>query len=561
MGMTTNFFLWCSGTCSDTVRKFEKPEIIRLSIVGAFVLLTAIMALMTSTYAIFDATKSLFIAVPTGWIWALIIFNLDRYIVTNIPIYEKRNTHHYKKSSIFPRVILASMIGVIIGTPFEMYLFREEITNEVRRNLPEKRTAEITNETSFLSSSLNTFQVNLASLEQSLITQSCSELIKEVKDYTDSINRLGASIENTTQGKDNSGKGCGKICKGLMLQKENIQKALPELQESKNNCIAKTKESFTSNHTFVELSKSIDETKKKIAEATNKITQRYNHFIENPTFLTQYDNFSNLKSKNSYNNPIFFISLFISLLFVIIEILPIIAKHIAGPGEYELYIHNKKISASNASSLLSQELLTKLNDQKNIQSIVSSGLSEANKKYTEHHSKMVDVFAKKISTQIENALTELDRLLVNSWDFSALSERIKQSFYDHVSGMHKQPTTWRNNPPEVNVPPKQENPPAPPVDDGKNNLPIPSVLSKSETRLLDLLKQANSALSQVKELIKNSRETIKELGLLLTTIIGCSLGIGAIIPPSSLILWSVWIVGLLSVLAIKIFNKTTPQKA
>jgi FtsH-binding integral membrane protein len=52
--------------------------------IGATVFFTAVMAFIASSYALFTVFDNPYIAMGFGLVWGLLIFNLDRFIVSTI---------------------------------------------------------------------------------------------------------------------------------------------------------------------------------------------------------------------------------------------------------------------------------------------------------------------------------------------------------------------------------------------------------------------------------------------------------------------------------------------
>ena len=76
-----------------------------------------------------------------GLIWGLLIFNLDRFIVSTI----KKNDSKWKEFlQAFPRLILAMIIAIVISKPLELKIFEKEI-NQVL--LTEKNQMTLDNKT------------------------------------------------------------------------------------------------------------------------------------------------------------------------------------------------------------------------------------------------------------------------------------------------------------------------------------------------------------------------------------------------------------------------------
>ena len=75
----------CSGADTDLLQESPKSEQIKYAGIGGTVFFTAIMALVSSAYALYTVFDNVYMALLFGLIWGLLlIFNLDRFIVSTI---------------------------------------------------------------------------------------------------------------------------------------------------------------------------------------------------------------------------------------------------------------------------------------------------------------------------------------------------------------------------------------------------------------------------------------------------------------------------------------------
>ena len=139
--MLKKFFLTCSGVDTTLINDCSNGEQNKYVGIGATVFFTAVMAFIASSYALFTVFDNYFIAAIFGLIWGLLIFNLDRFIVSTI---KKRDNKWKEFAQATPRIILAIIIAVVISKPLELKLFEKEI-NQVL--LEEKNQMTLDNKT------------------------------------------------------------------------------------------------------------------------------------------------------------------------------------------------------------------------------------------------------------------------------------------------------------------------------------------------------------------------------------------------------------------------------
>jgi hypothetical protein len=73
----------CSGGNIHILRK-TPSEWNKFSGIGGIVLFTAVFATLSASYAMFTVFEDVWISAGFGILWGLMIFNLDRYIVSSI---------------------------------------------------------------------------------------------------------------------------------------------------------------------------------------------------------------------------------------------------------------------------------------------------------------------------------------------------------------------------------------------------------------------------------------------------------------------------------------------
>lgn len=77
------FLMICSGANLHILKK-TPSEWNKYSGIGGIVLFTGVFAGISASYATYTVFDDVFLAVLAGTLWGLMIFNLDRYIVSSI---------------------------------------------------------------------------------------------------------------------------------------------------------------------------------------------------------------------------------------------------------------------------------------------------------------------------------------------------------------------------------------------------------------------------------------------------------------------------------------------
>jgi hypothetical protein len=121
------FFLFSSGVDRDVLQHCPSDES-RFIGVGGTVIFTGILAFLSSSYAIFTVFDNWPMAIFFGMVWGFMIYNLDRYIVASM----KNQGKWWKDWSIaFPRLVMAVLLALVISKPLELKIFEKEINAEL----------------------------------------------------------------------------------------------------------------------------------------------------------------------------------------------------------------------------------------------------------------------------------------------------------------------------------------------------------------------------------------------------------------------------------------------
>ncbi|MFN7775786.1 DUF4407 domain-containing protein, partial [Flavobacterium sp.] len=139
--MLKRFFLLCSGVDKDLIAGCSNGEQNKYAGIGATVFFTAFMAFLAGSYALFTVFDNYYVATAFGLVWGLLIFNLDRFIVSTL---KKRDSFLDEFIQASPRIALALIIALVISKPLEIKIFEKEINTVI---LKEKNAMALANKT------------------------------------------------------------------------------------------------------------------------------------------------------------------------------------------------------------------------------------------------------------------------------------------------------------------------------------------------------------------------------------------------------------------------------
>ncbi|KPM31210.1 Hypothetical protein I595_2474 [Croceitalea dokdonensis DOKDO 023] len=301
--MLQKFFILCSGADIDLLSTCANGERNKYAGIGATVFFTAVMAFIASGYALYTVFDSLYAAVGFGLIWGLLIFNLDRYIVSTI---KKRDGFKAEFVQAIPRILLAIIIAIVISKPLELKIFEKEI-NQVL--LEDKNAMTLENKAQLALQ----YNPKIESLNQDIAT-----LKNEIAEKENETNTLYDTYISEAEGTA----GTKLLGKGPVYQekREKHDAHLAELQQLKTTNAAKIK-------TIEAQITALD------ADYDRAVTQ------SQPII----DGFDGLMARIEALGKLPWLpSFFIFLLFLCIETAPIIAKLLAPKGEYDYKLEEEE---------------------------------------------------------------------------------------------------------------------------------------------------------------------------------------------------------------------------
>ncbi|PKA97652.1 uncharacterized protein DUF4407 [Flavobacteriaceae bacterium MAR_2009_75] len=301
--MLQRFFILCSGADTDILKTCSKGEQNKYAGIGATVFFTAVMAFIACSYALYTVFDNMYSAILFGIIWGLLIFNLDRFIVSTI---KKRKSFGSELLQATPRIILAVIIAIVISKPLEMKIFEKEI-NQVL--LEEKNIMTLANKQQLAQQ----YTPTIEKLNQDIAQLKAEITAKEAS--TDALYDVYISEAEGTAGTGLLGKG-------------------PVYSEKRDKHDA----------SLAELNDLKESNAQEIVSIENQITQlndEYAETVQNTQPII--DGFDGLMARiNALEKLPWLPSFFIFLLFMAIETSPIIAKLLAPKGEYDLKLEDEE---------------------------------------------------------------------------------------------------------------------------------------------------------------------------------------------------------------------------
>jgi hypothetical protein len=395
--MISNFLIFCSGSDRGIIDQCPKSERNKYASIGATVFLTALLAAISSGYALYTIFRgeeyAITAAICFGIVWATIIFNLDRYIVSSL-----RKEGNWKKELLHatPRFIIAILISIVIAKPLEVRIFASRIEQQIFKNKiqelqNEKLSLDKSNDLTKLENNIQSQSIELGKLDslkqgdptnedfkslindRNLAMQELNFVSKynnpRISDYNSKISQIKAIPGNYREIKDSA----GIVVDRRLISEAN--KSINDLAYSRNVLLNEIKGKQrrvvdldaeiqkNRNDYKADMSQRINEKQAEIAQtrqrkdtADNIVKILFDEGLKvkersyTNNFITQVEALGNLTSKMF--STMWWTSILLMLLFITIETAPIIVKLLSKKGpydelleriEYEHYLEQQKI--------------------------------------------------------------------------------------------------------------------------------------------------------------------------------------------------------------------------
>lgn len=323
-------FLWkAAGGDRFILERATYSDQIKYMCLGGIVFATGAMAGLAGGYAFYtifapkssdvlDKTRTLVenanytpTDIPTalfsilfGIIWGLIIFNMDRFIVTSTGKGDGTEKITWEElKSAFPRIIMGVIIAITISKPIEIRMFKTEIDLAVQKQQDKEKELGILQANTNYETKVKEVKLKAGKIQSDLDA-------KEI-----AVANLRLEISKEITGKNNNGAAFGPRAKDLERQADIIVLQIKELKS--------TTEYISS---LADIQKFNEEKKKDIAEAEKKAATLDGLLI---------------RIQKAHEIAGVWISLFITLLFMAIELTPIFFKLMLTKTPYDYLSENR----------------------------------------------------------------------------------------------------------------------------------------------------------------------------------------------------------------------------
>ncbi|BAZ31835.1 hypothetical protein NIES4074_43080 [Cylindrospermum sp. NIES-4074] len=347
-----NFLIWSAGANHEVLaREICLTERYKYESIGITVVLTSIMAFFSGGYALFTVFSSVPISIALGTVWGCTIFNLDRFFILTANQGKSASRRQFFMTSIL-RLSIAVLLSLVVAKPLELRLFEREINQElqeveVERKREARRKQQEEWENSGESKRINEINAEIQYLTEEETLRS-SELYKATSDVIQEV-----------EGSSGTGKpGRGSIYK----EKDELRQELEQKIKILRNRIQEL---------GGEKKNLINRRVSRLGEAVTRLNISPQQQLERNITTTGslLERLSALEKLSKRDPTVASTNGLITLLFIIIEISPILVKMLSKQGLYEEILEKEdkyKTSKENLRKIKEKEIF-KLEELKDLE--------------------------------------------------------------------------------------------------------------------------------------------------------------------------------------------------
>lgn len=314
-------FLWkCAGGDRYLLERATYSDQIKYMCLGGIVFATGALAGIAGGYAFYtifeergSAIENLVdmqtvgLSIFFGIIWGLMIFNIDRFIVTSTGKGDGTEAITWGElKSAMPRILMGMIIAMTISKPVEIRMFKTEIDIKLReKQLEQQAEYQAKVDKTFAD------REKLLVADFGKIESQRTDLLNRIKDYENQYRK------ETSEGMGGRGQGEGPVAKALKREQAKLELELQRFDESNKDELTE----LNSKKKELRLSKEKERgNNEKIANGLDGLLERI---------------------KIAHEVAGFWISLFITLLFMAIELTPIFFKLMLTKTTYDYLTENR----------------------------------------------------------------------------------------------------------------------------------------------------------------------------------------------------------------------------
>ncbi|MEE4356858.1 MAG: DUF4407 domain-containing protein [Desulfococcaceae bacterium] len=482
------FFLFCSATDTEVLKDCSKGIKGKYIALGWLVLTPAVMALWSGSYFFSTIFRNqIILSVLFGFVWALIILNIDRYLIIT---FDKGDSlfKDIFSFSVFSRMIIAVFIAYAIAHPIVLRLFSENIEEyiytqneihkeEIRKNYSGKITS-LEEEVRLLNAEINEKGTGISQMngpaanpEISVLRKEIAHTGKEISDLRDVLNQSHEELSDEIAGSSSrtGRKGYGPVARSieqkiesLNAQIRNAEKQYAGLEEQLASAIENEKSGFQNRKEALaferkELTALEERNNALIADRQKEITRL--RFLRDEKIrgfehkaATDFLARSNALDELSKNNPnVRKWSYLLTLIFILLDILPILWKVIPRKDAYELKLETCRISSADFEEVERMAIgrMRDVREKTAIKGLYYESAKQEMGKLSRHKAELLRIFNNFFDGKVRQDQMFIERIKEEKNEADSISEldkynkiedgihHIIKGYFNHTSDMTK----------------------------------------------------------------------------------------------------------------------------
>jgi hypothetical protein len=386
----SNFMSWLGGARLDVLQDAPGDRA-RFVAMGGVILSTAFLSAVSAAFALVMAVGApIVVAVIVGIFWGLIILNLDRLLIIGMA---KQKGVWRNLALAMPRVALALIIGTVISTPLTLQIFQAEINSEIQVMQAEDKSAfeeRMANDPRF--AAIPSLQESIAA-NQAIVDKGLQTDLSSDPNYAAAVAATAAAQAAFDQAQaaylaeiDGSGgtgvRGDGPVTASKQAALDAAEARLQAAQDAQ----AAAETAASSNLEASAQSRLDAATSQLAADKATLATAQDQRSAEQAAYDNAVDNSAGLLSRLEAlfrlgeANPLLNVAhIMIALLFICIELLPVIVKTLAnlgGPTAYDRLVDVREDGEVSGGSVWASKRAEAIEVEAGVQVSVASDRAE-----------------------------------------------------------------------------------------------------------------------------------------------------------------------------------------
>ena len=327
-----SLLFFCAGADQELLKRCPRYDQVKLMGIGGIVLATSVLAFFVGSYAfsiIFtpkggdEDFNVMWVLVPAlfGVLWALVIFNMDRFIVSVSGGGDGTEKITWGElGGALPRLLIAGFIGLTLAKPVEIKLMESEINSELSKQ-------QQTIKTEYFQKELGEHrvkEVDLGERRKEIVSQR-DKVLTEIQEFQQRRDEADRDYARELDGSGGTrSRGIGPIAE---RKKETLDRLNEELNKFRVEAEAKVS-------TFEERLKSIDTESKTLSERRDEILK------ESEQIAKSHDG---LMKRIAIAHELYPLATYmLTGLFIALELCPVLFKLMVPLSTYDYLKENQK---------------------------------------------------------------------------------------------------------------------------------------------------------------------------------------------------------------------------